>query len=224
MFWSILLIICLGVLFFAPVIATYLRFRRITHLIRNKVSGDKTYKSKPTDLISVSTIWVLSVAGSIPASMLFEVSVFASILIIVVGTLILYVVELLLIAFIWWHLDWNLEYKLKQKIRGINKSTVKDANTMVYFGDFLLDSGDLDEAKTWYKVAIAQGHKDAQSKLDECTKKIAQSEKRGTEREVEEKARPTCKQCGRKYDPYYEWARPPFCSANCRAHHNAYNS
>jgi hypothetical protein len=30
----------------------------------------------------------------------------------------------------------------------------------------------------------------------------------------------TCEQCGRKYDPYYKWARPPFCSSMCRANYN----
>ena len=39
-------------------------------------------------------------------------------------------------------------------------------------------------------------------------------------RRKEEEDMTTCKQCGKNYDPYSQWARPPFCCAMCRATYN----
>ena len=68
----------------------------------------------------------------------------------------------------------------------------------------------------------AERKREAQAAEEQRRIKEEQRRIEEEQRRIEEE-RTTCKQCGKKYDPYFQWAQPPFCSAMCRAKYNAYH-
>ena len=124
-------------------------------------------------------------------------------------------------------MDWidNAKDKKIEKLR--KQAESGDVEVQYKLGVLLMEKWEYYEAQNWFKKAVAQGHKDAQAKIDECLEIAANREKWRKEEEKRERleeARPKCAYCGKKipedmkYGAVVETSQGPrfYCCRICK--------